>query len=301
METNALSKTLTKQIPDRLVKSGKVTLAAGITLILSALPAAASATAFDQHISITGSATVSTSAAASSASQSGTLSDIIAGVGSHSTLNDTSITGGNPLSGTLSNIGDGFGVAFNISGSSAGGSAQSGNLFGDYQFNIANNSSTDSFTVNLKLAFSNVVNATNALTDPNNDGSYAISQIILNDTAGTPLFFEKLQSDTLGNFQYDMPLNSDNKNSGNGGQLSDIGSYQLSFTLAPGATINLGDTSPEFLVYGGSFGNGSFSVAASTFLSVASVVNLTTPVPLPPSILLFSFGLAALGLKGRRA
>ena len=228
---------------------------------------------FDSSISITGSAELSPNpftATTGGAIQGGTLTQIIGGV-----TTTTTVTGTNPLAGTLTDINDGFGIALNASGSSTTATSEIDELFGDYSFVIKNDSLIDTYIVNLKLAYDNRVTASG--TD-----AYGNSEISLdNVTGGSEIFFSGLSSDTIiGNRKFVFPDANTNLASGSfGGSLTDIGSLILSFTLAPGATVNLGDGSFEVNLDGGAFAQGSFSAAVTTLLTVDSVTKQQTTPP----------------------
>ena len=268
-------------------------VAVSFAVLLGIQPNLASATPFDSNIAISGSAefdsTGNPSAPTGNATQSGTLTRIIGGTTTTTTLNGTVVTGADPLTGSLTDFGDGFGIALNASGSFNDATAEIDELFGDYLFTITNNSLIDTFIVNLKLAFDNRV-------DASGDDAFAQSEISLdNVTSAAEIFFSDLSSDTVnGNEKYVFPSFT-NVASGSGGALTDIGSLILSFTLAPGAVVNLGDGSFELNVDGGVFTPGSFSAAVSTLLTVDSVVKQQTPpptVPEPETLFLLGAGLA---------
>jgi len=171
-------------------------------------------------------------------------------------------------------------------------------LFGDYSFVITNNSAIDTFIVNLELAFRNTVLASG--TD-----AFAQSEISLdNVTSATEIFFSDLSSDTVnGNQKYVFPSFT-NVASGSGGSLVDIGSLILSFTLSPGAVVNLGDGSFEVNVDGGALAQGAFSANVTTFISVDSVEKQQAPpptVPEPKTLFLLVAGLALFRLANRRS
>lgn len=252
-------------------------------ILFSALPTQAMATLFDTNIAITGSATFSgggsSPAAATNASQSGTLTQILGGASTTTSLNGTAITGTDPLAGTLTDIGDGFGISFNASGTFGGTGTVSeiDELFGDYAFTLKNNSATDTFTVNLKLTFDNLVNALGS-------DAFAQSFIRIADAGNNEQFFSMLSSDSFnGNTKFVFPDGINNVALGSGGTLTDAGPILLSFVLAPGALVNLGDNSFELNVDGGAFQPGFFNVAVSTLLTVDSVVKQGTPPPNPIS------------------
>jgi len=281
--------------PGRL--SSTAPLRAGLALALGAFSAAApAATAFSSDINIMGSALINTPSAPTAASQTGSLTEIAGGVTTGATLAGTVIGGANPLIGTLTDIGDGFGIAFNSSGTSAsGGTAAVDNLFGDFQLSINNTSSTDTYIVTLKVSYVNQVNASGA-------DAFGLSQITLNDEFGGNYFYTGLQSDTVnGNYQYDMPNSYVNTASGSGGSLADSGSYLLPFTVAPSSALNLGDSSPELRVTGGTFALGGFSAAGSVLFTVNSVEDQKPlAAPLPAPFALFGAGLLSLCLAGTR-
>jgi len=268
-----------------------------LAALLGAIPTAAMATLIDPSIAISGSAALSfDSTALTNATQSGTVDSIIGSTDTTSTLSGNTITGTNPLAGTLTSIGDGFGIGFTASGTAANGNtSQIGNLFGDYSFTIANNSATDTFTVNLKLNFSESVDATGV-------NAFAQSQTRLADaTSATEYLFLGLSSDTLNSntkYTYQNPVN---QAIGSGGALNYTGSIILSFILAPGAQVNLGDNSFEVNLLGGAFDAGdSFSAAVSTLYTVDSVVKQQAKnVPEPQTFLLLTVGLILLSLYKR--
>jgi hypothetical protein len=279
-------------------------LAAIVAVLLGILPATASATLIDPLISITGSAELSPiplTAPTGNASQNGTLTRIMGGATTTTTFNGTTVTGTNPLTGTLTDTGDGFGIALNASGSNTGATSSIGDLFGDYSFVIAN-SSADTFTVNLKLDFNHQVNADGV----NGADVFAKSLIRLYDvTHNTELVFSGITSDTLnGDTKFVLPDNTTDSASGFGATLTDTGSLILSFILAPGATVNLGDSSFELNLRGGAFAPGSFSAAVTTLLTVDSVVKQQTPLPTVPEpeiLFLLGFGLALFCFANRRS
>ena len=301
-------------VPYIYVKTGFFstgTLAAATVAVLLGvlLPTTASATLFDPLISITGSAEFdsigSPTAPQGGATQSGTLTRIMGGTTTITTLSGDTVAGADPLTGTLTDNGDGFGIAFNASGISTGGTSAINNLFGDLSLSIANNSA-DIFTVNLKITFSNAVDAIFNQSSTASDIAFAQAEInLLNGVQN--VFFADTTSDTFnGNEKFVYPDNT-NQASGSGGAISASGSMILPFILNPGQVITLGDiSSSEVRAFGGTFGSGNFSTVVSALLTVDSVEKQqTTPptptVPEPETLFILAIGLALFRLANRRS
>lgn len=248
------------------------------TLLILSTPWVAHAIPFSSDIIITGSITYDiTNSYASGTTQGGSISSTIGGSPSSSTISGSTISGSNPLSGALTDIGDGFGSSFTMSGDQLN---DEGLLGSDYFFSLTNSSATDQYQVSFAIDFTNLVNA---------DGTdaYADSQLsVSNDLTLAELFFTDLTSDVFfGDQENGAGLSSF------GASLSDTGIVMLDFLLNPLASVDFSGSND---LTGGVYDNTSaFSGELTSFISVADVVNLTppTPVPAPATLLLMMLGL----------
>jgi len=252
------------------------------TFLILSTPWVAHAIPFSSDISISGSIVYdNVNSYATGTTQSGSISSIIGETKTTSNITGAIITGTNPLAGTLTDIGDGFGSIFSMSGDQ---NADKGELFSDYAINITNNSATDQFMVSFLLDFTNIV-------DANGADSFADSQFSLsNDTTTSEIFFTDLTSDIFfGDKENGISLASF------GASLSDTGMVTLDFLLTPLAVINLSGINQ---LQGGVFDDTSdFEGELTSFISLASVTNLTTPpssVPEPVTFFLIMGGFIGL-------
>jgi len=273
-------------------KSSFVTTGVKAALILmgaTLLPVSVShAVPFTSDISISGSTDFAESP--SFGSTSGDFGVTVGGVTTTSTYAGSTVTGADPLFGTLTDIGDGFG----FTGSASTSTLNDEFLIGiDTNLTLGNSSATDTYEVVFGITFSNLANA---------DGDDAYSHSNLELLIGANIeFFSDLLSDPLGgdliDGEYIDPATF-------GDLLSEAGSLLLpTITLTPGAgeTLELTWTG-EGGVY---FDPSLAELDLSTFLSVASVTNVTRPtndIPEPGTFFLLGAGLLGLPLlrKARR-
>ena len=225
-----------------------------------------------------------TAAGAISARSGGSLTNIAYANGS--------IFGGtNPVERVLTEIGDGFGFT---------GTALTGDVgLGDAEFLVAidtfldlnNQSTTDTWSVRVRTDYLNSV-------DSAGPDAYADSEFVLSifPTPGD-VFLTSLYSDTTGGNEISrQPV------AGLGGPLLDSGSFFYDIVLQPGDFFTVDN---DWFAEGAAFDDADSMAAlpnVSIFTTIDGVFNLTRPVPEPPALLLFLFGLAGLMLiRSRRA
>lgn len=288
------------QTSTRIVGTTFVIKSTALLILLSGFATNASAIAIDPSVSIqvTGTFDATNFGLLTNATQNGILTLVSGGSTSTASLSAAP----SPLSGSLTNTGDSIGALLSATGTSslANPTSSIGNLFADFTVNISNNSATDIFTVNLLLVYQNAVNSVG------ND-AFGQGEIILNTQSGTNQFVSDISSDTAnGNQKFINPdfAGTNNLAQGTfGGAVSDNGSFLLSYVLNPGASILLGNNSPEARIFGGSFSSpGSFSASTNFSIEVQSVVNQQTPppaVPEPQTVVLLGLSGLLLGLVRR--
>ena len=225
-----------------------------------------------------------TSAGAISARAGGNLTSI-------AYANGSVFGGSNPLERVLTEIGDGFGFT---------GTALTGDVgLGDAEFLVAidtfldlnNQSTTDTWSVRVRTDYLNSV-------DSAGPDAYADSEFVLSifPTPGD-VFVTSLYSDTAGGNEIGrQPVG------GFGGQLIDSGSFFYDVILEPGDFFTVDN---DWFAEGAAFDDADSMAAlpnVSIFTTIDGVFNLSRPVPEPPAILLFLFGLIGLALlRGGRA
>jgi len=208
--------------------------------------------------------------------QSGTLSSTLNGSSEISEIDGVTVSGDLSLTGALTNLNDGFGQTFIMSGDNNG---DEGELYSDYEFDITNTSTTDTFQLLFEIRYENLVDA---------DGvdSYADAKTTL-DHGSDEIFFTDLTSDTFfGDKENGINLSSF------GESLSHSGLQLIEFTIDPLETIIFDGVSE---LEGGVFdGVSSFMGSLSSFVSIVEVNNLTNPatsVPAPSALILLALGM----------